>query len=371
MTKAAWTRAPALFCLFMVVGIAEYFVVIRLHGYLGIEAAPESTAARSFAAVSGGEQGKETPEQVGGGRTGVKRETDVRDKEKVDDDRVLRDFLDDNCKRCTFKERMGRLYDIYSAHGMYSLKDTKEHYHGEPENEHDFVSVVSEPPVEPEVLVEKMNVSEKTKTPPGKAGLNILLSLRTTVTNHRKRLPLLFDTWLTKVNTSQVFLVTDGEDPVLRLVTRIKGMHYFNAKCGNSYLREELCCKAGMEFALMFQERNKAFDWLCHVDDDIYVNMSNLVPLLSRFDPKTEPIYIGRLGCVYDSIVIVCTSTSGSFLSFPNRFVSGKKDDGVQYNFDHLWALWVYLRMLAADFCSICSQGLASVADITVSWQNK
>ena len=107
------------------------------------------------------------------------------------------------------------------------------------------------------------------------------------------------------------------------------------------------------------------------MDDDIYVNMSNLVPLLSRFDPKTEPIYIGRLGCVYDSIVIVCTSTSGSFLSFPNRFVSGKKDDGVQYNFDHLWALWVYLRMLAVDFCSICSQGLASVADITVSWQNK
>ena len=46
---------------------------------------------------------------------------------------------------------------------------------------------------------------------------------RTTVSNHRTRLPLLFDTWLTKVNTSQVFLVTDGEDPVLRLLTRIKG----------------------------------------------------------------------------------------------------------------------------------------------------
>ena len=62
----------------------------------------------------------------------------------------------------------------------------------------------------------------------------------------------------------------------------------------------------------------------------MYVNMSNLVPLLSRFDPKTEPIYLGRLGCVcvYDSIVIMCTSTSDSFLSFPNRFfLSGKKDD--------------------------------------------
>jgi hypothetical protein len=243
MTKAAWTRAPALFFFFMVVGIAEYFVVMRLHGYLWIEAVPVSTEARSFVAVSGGERRKETPEQVGGGRTGVNRVRggeSSRDKgqtEKVDDDRVLREFLDDNCKRCTFKERMDRLYDIYNAHGMYSLKDTRKHYHGEPEYERDYVNVPLEPPVEPEVLVEKMNVSEKTKTPPGKAGWNILLSLRTTVSNHRTRLPLLFDTWLTKVNTSQVFLVTDGEDPVLRLLTRIKGMNYVNAKCGNSYLR--------------------------------------------------------------------------------------------------------------------------------------
>ena len=73
---------------------------------------------------------------------------------------------------------MDRLYDIYNAHGMYSLKDTRKHYHGEPEYERDYVNVPLEPPVEPEVLVEKMNVSEKTKTPPGKAGWNILLSLR-------------------------------------------------------------------------------------------------------------------------------------------------------------------------------------------------
>ena len=47
---------------------------------------------------------------------------------------------------------------------------------------------------------------------------------RTTVSNHRKRLPLLFDTWLTKVNTSQVFLVTDGDDPFTRLWTSVKGV---------------------------------------------------------------------------------------------------------------------------------------------------
>ena len=84
MTKAAWKRAPALFCFFMVVGIAEYFVLITLHGYLRIEAVPESTAARSFAAVSGGERRKETPEQIGGGSKGVKRVRDKDQTEQVD-----------------------------------------------------------------------------------------------------------------------------------------------------------------------------------------------------------------------------------------------------------------------------------------------
>ena len=47
---------------------------------------------------------------------------------------------------------------------------------------------------------------------------------RTTVSNHRKRLPLLFETWLTKVNTSQVFLVTDGDDAFTKLWTSVKGI---------------------------------------------------------------------------------------------------------------------------------------------------
>ena len=44
------------------------------------------------------------------------------------------------------------------------------------------------------------------------AGNNILFTLRTTMKFHQQRLPVLFDTWLTTVNTSNVFLVTDGED---------------------------------------------------------------------------------------------------------------------------------------------------------------
>ena len=34
--------------------------------------------------------------------------------------------------------------------------------------------------------------------------------------------------------------------------------------------------------------------WLCHVDDDIYVILPTLVKTLSKFDPKTEPVYFGR-----------------------------------------------------------------------------
>ena len=34
--------------------------------------------------------------------------------------------------------------------------------------------------------------------------------------------------------------------------------------------------------------------WFCHLDDDVYVIMDNLVKLLSMMDPKTEARYIGK-----------------------------------------------------------------------------
>ena len=38
------------------------------------------------------------------------------------------------------------------------------------------------------------------------------------------------------------------------------------------------------------------YSWLCHVDDDMYININPLVKVLSKFDPKKEPIYFGRAG---------------------------------------------------------------------------
>ena len=68
-----------------------------------------------------------------------------------------------------------------------------------------------------EVLVETNSLlTPRPLTEREQAGSNILFTLRTTVKFHKTRLPLLFDTWLTKVNRSNVFLVTDEEDKGLK-----------------------------------------------------------------------------------------------------------------------------------------------------------
>ncbi len=64
---------------------------------------------------------------------------------------------------------------------------------------------------DPEPLVETDGtLTPRPLTANEQAGNNILFTLRTTRKFHEKRLPVLFDTWLTTVNTSNVFLVTDG-----------------------------------------------------------------------------------------------------------------------------------------------------------------
>ena len=66
---------------------------------------------------------------------------------------------------------------------------------------------------------------------------------------------------------------------------------------------------------------NVCHSWLCHIDDDMYVNVRNLIPLLSGFDPKTEPIYLGRyVHSQFSHCLSVCRScayiVSASLLSF-------------------------------------------------------
>lgn len=68
---------------------------------------------------------------------------------------------------------------------------------------------------DPEVLVENdTSLESRRLTPMEAAGNDIMITLRTVKRYHDKRLPLLFRTWLSKVNHSNVFLMTDDRDKV-------------------------------------------------------------------------------------------------------------------------------------------------------------
>ena len=64
--------------------------------------------------------------------------------------------------------------------------------------------------------------------------------------------------------------------------------------------------------------------WICHIDDDIYVNHEQLVKTLAKFDPKKEPIYFGRSGSPYGTPRLVKNESKLGTPNTPYHFaVSG------------------------------------------------
>ena len=88
--------------------------------------------------------------------------------------------------------------------------------------------MVTESPYGPEVLVENdSSLVSRELSRDEAVGNNILLTLRTIQKYHNDRLPLLFDTWLSKVNKSNVFLMTDGKDSTWQRRVWNEGMLLF------------------------------------------------------------------------------------------------------------------------------------------------
>ena len=63
-----------------------------------------------------------------------------------------------------------------------------------------------------EQLIENVQHPSRTLSEFELSGNNIMIAIRTTRKFHQKRLPYIYDTWLTQVNRSNVFLVTDAQD---------------------------------------------------------------------------------------------------------------------------------------------------------------
>ena len=63
-----------------------------------------------------------------------------------------------------------------------------------------------------ETLAETSGRIPRTLTPSEKAGNDVMITIKTTRDYHRTRIQLLLDTWISVVNASNLFLVTDEYD---------------------------------------------------------------------------------------------------------------------------------------------------------------
>lgn len=115
---------------------------------------------------------------------------------------------------------------------------------------------------------------------------DIFIAVKTTRKYHKTRLNLLFQTWISEAK-GQTFIFTDWEDQELRLRA---GDHVINTNCSAVHTRQALCCKMSVEYDKFLESGRK---WFCHVDDDNYVNLQNLLNLLSGFS-HSQDVYVGR-----------------------------------------------------------------------------
>ncbi|KAJ8263813.1 hypothetical protein GJAV_G00141570 [Gymnothorax javanicus] len=128
---------------------------------------------------------------------------------------------------------------------------------------------------------------ETPKTPHG-ADLqltDIFIAVKTTGRFHSTRLALLLETWISRTK-EHTYIFTDAEDEDEAL----KGNNIIVTNCSPEHSHQGLSCKMSAEYDHFMASRKK---WLCHVDDDNYVNPDALRALLSEFPPDSD-IYVGK-----------------------------------------------------------------------------
>ncbi|XP_063055170.1 beta-1,3-N-acetylglucosaminyltransferase manic fringe isoform X2 [Engraulis encrasicolus] len=114
---------------------------------------------------------------------------------------------------------------------------------------------------------------------------DIFIAVKTTGRFHRTRLDLLLDTWIS-ITKDHTFIFTDTPDAD----TVSKGFNLVLTDCPPEHSHQALSCKMAAEYD-HFMASDKR--WLCHVDDDNYLNPGALLSLLSAY-PLDSEIYVGK-----------------------------------------------------------------------------
>ncbi|XP_065900824.1 beta-1,3-N-acetylglucosaminyltransferase manic fringe-like isoform X1 [Dysidea avara] len=144
---------------------------------------------------------------------------------------------------------------------------------------------------------------------------NIYFSIKTTTKYFKDRLPALIPTWFQVVNKNMLTVVSEKSDVGTAMADVMKeaGLNLKLTDCDKGHTKMGLCCKTGAEFGAYYKtlekykSEMKSFQWYCHFDDDMYVNVPELSNLLQQYDPG-KPYYIGST----DDLKYIHTVTSAA-----------------------------------------------------------
>nr|XP_054757655.1 beta-1,3-N-acetylglucosaminyltransferase radical fringe-like [Lytechinus pictus] len=116
---------------------------------------------------------------------------------------------------------------------------------------------------------------------------DVFIGVKTTEKYHSTRLQLILDTWFS-LAPEQTYFFTDGGD--MEPYQNKTNGHMVNTGCKQRHSPAGLCCKLSAIFSFF-----KSFDkrWYCHVDDDNYLNIPQLLALLRGYD-HNQDYYLGR-----------------------------------------------------------------------------
>jgi len=116
---------------------------------------------------------------------------------------------------------------------------------------------------------------------------DIYFSVKTTGKNHDSRVRVIVDTWFNDAPDSIYFFTDIDADISLQSRTNHQ---VINTHCKASHSPYDLSCKLGAEYDGYLGSGRK---WWCHLDDDVYVHMGNLVRYLGTLDWRRDH-YVGR-----------------------------------------------------------------------------
>lgn len=121
---------------------------------------------------------------------------------------------------------------------------------------------------------------------------DVLHTIKTSKSLHVERAEAILLTWFPHATHQQAYFITDHDD--LPFFIKTDGQMVVT-DCDTTHGRDGLNCKMAAEVETFLAHRTK---WWCHWDDDNYVNVPQLLRLLSGYDWREE-WYVGRASLTY------------------------------------------------------------------------